>query len=90
MTTTTIIGLAGGVLTSIGFIPQIIKGIKTKKMDDVSLWQYLIISVGMCFWLVYGVMLKEIPIILANSFSASCGTFIIILKFKYSNKGNRW
>ena len=84
MTITTLLGLTGGTLTSIGFIPQIVKGIKTKKMNDVSLIQYIILTAGMCFWLAYGILLKEIPIILANSFAVISCITTISLKIKYT------
>ncbi|HDQ25911.1 MAG TPA: hypothetical protein ENN43_04110 [bacterium] len=82
-----IIGFMGGFLTTIGFIPQIIKGYKTKKMDDVALWQYILLTAGMSCWLTYGVMIKELPIILANSLSLCCVIIILIMKTKYSSTG---
>ncbi|MFP4465695.1 MAG: SemiSWEET family sugar transporter [Candidatus Goldiibacteriota bacterium] len=78
-----IIGLAAGFLTSVGFIPQIIKGFKTKSMKDVALWQYIITGAGMTLWLTYGIFLKDIPIIFANTFSLMCVSTILILRVRY-------
>ncbi len=78
-----IFGFLGGVLTSAGFIPQIIKGFKTKRMHDVAIWQYILQSVGMASWLTYGLLLKDIPIIAANVFSLACALIILGLRVKY-------
>jgi len=80
-----IIGFIAGILTSLGFVPQIVKGVKTKKMDDVALWQYIILIAGMSCWLTYGIILKDPPLIAANSFSLLSSIIILILKVKYSS-----
>ena len=79
----TIIGLIAGALTSSGFIPQIIKGWRTKKMEDVSYYMPIILAIGMFLWLIYGIMLKDIPIIAANVFGTACNIAIIIMKRLY-------
>lgn len=74
--------MIAGTLTSIGFVPQIIKIIKTRKSDDVSLLQPLILSIGFVFWLAYGIILQEIPMILANIFGLSCNLILLGFKIK--------
>lgn len=76
-------GFFGGILTSAGFLPQIIKGFKTKRMKDVAIWQYILQTVGMASWLTYGVLMKDVPIIAANIFSLTCGLIILGLRVKY-------
>ncbi len=83
----TIIGYAAGLLSSIGFMPQMIKGFVTKKVDDVALWQPVLLVLGMILWLIYGIMLKEMPMILANSFAITCNMIVIIQKFLYKGNG---
>jgi len=83
MTTLTTIGYVAGSMTSLGFVPQIIKGFETKHMKDVALWQPLLLTIGMALWLIYGIMLKEMPMILANSFSLACNLIVIIQKLAY-------
>jgi len=78
-------GYVGGVLTSVGFIPQIIKGLRTKRMKDVSLWQYVITITGMALWLTYGLIIKDMPLIAANTFSMLCASIILVLWTKYKN-----
>ena len=80
-----ILGLIAGAITSIGYLPQIYKGIKTKKLDDVSYYMPVILAIGMSLWLVYGIFLNAIAVIVANIFGVACSISLIILKKKYSN-----
>ena len=80
----TLIGLIAGMLTSTGFIPQIVRGYRTKKMEDVSYYMPVIIATGMFLWFVYGIMRRDIPIMVANAFGIACNIAIIAMKRKYS------
>jgi len=80
----TILGFVAGAITSIGFTPQLIKGYRTKKLDDVSYWMPMVLAIGMTFWLIYGLLREDLAIILANLFGVGCSILLIILKRKYS------
>jgi MtN3 and saliva related transmembrane protein len=80
-----IFGLVAGTVTSIGFIPQIVRGYKTKKLDDVSYFMPTILAVGMTLWFIYGVFSEAIAIILANAFGVGCCVALIIMKKIYSS-----
>jgi MtN3 and saliva related transmembrane protein len=82
----TLIGFAAGIFSSAGFIPQVIKGFVTKKCDDVALWQPILLILGMGLWTVYGIMLKEVPIIAANGVAITCNAIVIIQKIVYRKK----
>jgi MtN3 and saliva related transmembrane protein len=84
MNTLTILGLVAGTITSAGFVPQIIKIIKTKHAGDVALLQPIILSIGICLWFIYGLLQQDIAIILANGFSLICNLILIGLKIKHS------
>ena len=81
-----ILGLIAGVVTSIGFIPQLIRGYRTKKLDDVSYYMPIVLTFGMLLWLVYGVFSNAFPIIVANAFGMGCCISLIIMKKLYSSK----
>ncbi len=81
-----IFGFIGGFLTSVGFVPQIIKGLKTRKMDDVALWQYILLAFGMSCWFSYGLLITDWPLIIANGFSLACCILILYMKFRFSTK----
>lgn len=83
-----IIGLIGAACTSFGFFPQIIKAIKSKKLHDIS-WGFLSITLtGIICWLIYGVLLKDLIIIIANSITGLSLVILIFLKIRY-NKNNQ-
>ncbi|HEU0109827.1 MAG TPA: SemiSWEET transporter [Flavisolibacter sp.] len=83
MNWTQIIGLAAGVLTASSLIPQVVKTIKEKKADDVSLVMLLILMTGIGLWIVYGIKRDDLPIIATNSFSLLVNVTMIVLRIKY-------
>jgi MtN3 and saliva related transmembrane protein len=62
-----IIGFSAAILTMFSFIPQIIKALKTKSVKDISIATLLQLSLGVSLWIAYGIYLKNIIIITANS-----------------------
>jgi MtN3 and saliva related transmembrane protein len=82
-----LIGYAAGLFSSVGFMPQMIKGFMTKKVDDVAIWQPILLVVGMMLWLIYGIFLKDLPMILANVFSVACNSIVIVQKYLYKGNG---
>ncbi|MDH3252331.1 MAG: SemiSWEET transporter [Ignavibacteria bacterium] len=84
MNSETVIGLMAATLTSIAFIPQAIKIIKTKHTKDLSLLMYIVLIIGIVLWLVYGVMLSILPIILANIVTLTLTLIILALKIMYN------
>lgn len=84
MDITQVIGIAAGVFTSVSLLPQLIKMIKEKKADDVSLVMLLVLLTGLSLWVIYGIMKKDYPIIITNSFSVLVNFFVVVLRIKYS------
>jgi len=78
-----VLGLLAGFLTTVGFVPQIIKGYKSKSMADVSLVMPILIGLGMTLWLIYGIYLDSLPIILWNAVALTLNMGLLILKLKY-------
>lgn len=83
----TVVGTTAAILTSSGFIPQIIKGIRTKRMRDVSTGMMLIWIAGTVLWFLYGWHLGDKIIMGANIFTSSCGVVILLLKYRYDKIG---
>jgi len=79
-----IFGLIAGAITSMGFIPQLIRGYKTKKLEDVSYFMPLVLAIGMSLWIVYGYILGAIAVIIANLFGINCCLILIAMKKRYS------
>ena len=79
----TILGLLAATLTTISFLPQALKTIKTKQTKDLSLLTYSMLLVGILAWLAYGIVIKDLPIILANAITSIFVIIIWIMKIKY-------
>lgn len=65
----TTIGIIAGILTSISMVPQLIKVLKEKDVENLSPLMIAILLTGVSLWVLYGVILKDGPIILSNAFS---------------------
>jgi len=78
------LGFTAGAVTSIGFIPQLARGFKTKRLNDVSYWMPLVLATGMSLWLIYGFLRNDIAIIAANSFGVICNILLLVMKKYYS------
>ncbi len=76
------VGLSAALLTSSGFIPQIIKGFRTKRLSDVSTAMLCIWIVGTSLWFAYGWHLGDLIIMGANVFTCSCGVLILLMKIR--------
>ncbi len=83
MSEITILGIIAATCTTFSFLPQAIKVIKTKQTKDLSLGMYTVFTIGVFFWLIYGIFLKEMPIIIANIITFIFAITILIMKIKY-------
>jgi len=79
----TIIGTIAGILTTVSFLPQAIKVWQSKSAKDLSLIMYIFSSVGVFLWMIYGIMLNELPIIIPNFFTLILALFILTIKIIY-------
>ncbi len=79
----TILGLVAATCTTISFLPQVVKIIKLKETRDISLWMYVILAAGVVLWLSYGILNKDLPLVIANSLTLTFTVIIIALKLKY-------
>ena len=78
-----IIALTAALLTSTGFIPQIIKSFKTRHVKDVSLMTLVFTAAGTFCWMIYGFSLGDIIIIIANIFTCTTVIILMIMKMLY-------
>jgi MtN3 and saliva related transmembrane protein len=78
-----LLGITAGFLTTIGFVPQIIKSVRTRRMEEVSLMMPLLLSLGMFLWSIYGVLKADWAIILWNVVALVLNLSLVGLKFHY-------
>ena len=77
------IGLLAGTLTTVAAIPQVVRTYRTRHARDISIWQPILLNIGMALWLFYGVLLKDLPLICANAVSLVCYSALICMKIIY-------
>ena len=82
-------GFLAGILTSGAAIPQVLQTYRTKQARDLSMMQLVLLTLGMLLWLIYGVSIKDYPLIIANSFSICCYTSLIVMKLQYAGRDQR-
>ena len=85
---TQIIGLAAGILTSSSLIPQLIKTIKEKKAEDISLFFLLTLMAGIGLWIVYGFKRDDYPIMITNAFSLLVNLSLLVMSIKYKKQSS--
>jgi MtN3 and saliva related transmembrane protein len=83
MALTDAVGLLAGLLTTISLIPQAMKIWKSRSAGDVSLKMFVAFSAGIALWLAYGILMKELPMILWNSVSLALAAAILAMKLKF-------
>ena len=86
MSTADVLGYIAASLTTIAFVPQAWKTFRTKDVSGVSLRMYSVFTTGVAFWLAYGLVLKEPPMILANSLSLVLACAVLVMKLKYRHQ----
>jgi MtN3 and saliva related transmembrane protein len=83
MTLIDLIGFAAGVLTTISFIPQVLRTWRLRSARDVSLGMYAVFTSGLVLWLLYGVLIGSWPIIVANVFTVALTISILVMVIRY-------
>jgi len=77
-------GYLAAFLTTAAFLPQLIKTIRTKKADDVSLVTLIMFIIGLLSWIIYGYKISSFPILVANLITFILNLSILISKIYFS------
>lgn len=77
------VGMVAGTLTSIAAIPQLARTLRTRHVRDISIWQPLLLATGVALWILYGFLIKDLPLVLANIIPLICNIWLSILKVIY-------
>jgi MtN3 and saliva related transmembrane protein len=81
------IGYMAALLTTVSFVPQVFKIYRSKSAKDVSLYMFLLFTMGIVLWLIYGLSQKIWPIIIANTVTLVLSLSILIMKMVYDKRG---
>jgi MtN3 and saliva related transmembrane protein len=77
---TEVVGYCAAILTTVAFVPQVLQALRTKDLSSVSLAMYITFCIGIALWLVYGLMLKAWPVVIANLFTLGLAGLVLALK----------
>ncbi len=83
MSPTEILGFLAAVCTTASFVPQVWHILKTRDTRALSLMMYLLFTVGVVLWLVYGIMIGSAPVIVANSITLVLALVILTCKVRW-------
>ena len=79
-------GFIAAALTTIAFLPQVIKTWKTKKAEDVSIVMLLLFITGLLFWIIYAIETNALPVLIANIITCMLNLTILTLKLIYGKQ----
>ena len=76
------VGLAAAFCTTVSFLPQVIKILRTGNTESISLGMYAIFTFGVLLWLIYGIVVCNLPIIAANAVTTVLSGSVLVLKLR--------
>jgi len=77
------VGMAAGTLTTISFLPQVIKTYKSRSAKDLSLGMFLLFTLGVFLWTVYGVVINKPAVYVANGVTLVLAASLLYAKFRF-------
>lgn len=83
------LGLVAGALTTLAFVPQILRIVRTRSAYDISWWLFGILAAGSALWLWYGITLDSLPLIATNVVTLTLQLTIFWLKWRYGRVPRR-
>lgn len=83
MDSLTVIGLLAALCTTAAFVPQVTQAWRTRETRGISLRMYVTFTVGVALWMLYGILLRDVPIILANAITLVLAGTVIRLKLRH-------
>lgn len=78
-----LLGMLAGILTTVAFLPQVIKTWKSRSAKDLSLGMFSIFCMGVLLWLIYGLLIDDLPIILANLITLILALTLLVFKLSF-------
>ena len=80
-----LLGLSAGAFTTISFLPQVLKTWKSRSAKDLSLGMFLFFCLGVAMWLAYGIIVRDIPVIVANLFTLMLASTLLFFKLRFKD-----
>ncbi|MEN9503523.1 MAG: hypothetical protein RI964_2808 [Pseudomonadota bacterium] len=80
MNSVDVLGLVAASLTSLSFLPQVIKTVRSRDTTSISLFMYSLFVTGVGCWLIWGIMVNQVPVIIANVVTLLLAAVILGMK----------
>lgn len=81
---TNLVGYPAAILTTIAFVPQAWQSWRSRDLSGISLPMYAMFTLGVAFWLLYGILLGSVPIMLGNGITLALASMVLVLKIRHS------
>jgi MtN3 and saliva related transmembrane protein len=78
-----VLGLTAGMLTTVSFLPQVVKTYRSRSAKDLSLIMFSVFCTGTVLWLIYGFLQADVPVIAANAVTTVLAASILVMKFRF-------
>jgi MtN3 and saliva related transmembrane protein len=82
-----LLGYAAATLTTLSFVPQAWRTFRTRDVSGISLRMYSAFTLGVAFWLAYGIVLGEIPMMLANGITLVLACAVLVMRLRFAKGG---
>ena len=86
MSAITLLGFVAGGLTTLSFVPQVLKTWRSRRCDDLSWAMLLSFAGGVLLWIVYGALVSEAPVVVANAVTLALILMIVSMKLRFAGK----
>lgn len=86
MTSLNLLGMVAAALTTASFLPQVVRLWRTRDSEGISLITFSVFSAGVILWLIYGILLKSWPIIIANTVTILLSSAIVVLTIRFRRR----
>jgi MtN3 and saliva related transmembrane protein len=84
MQLTDILGYTAAALTTVSFVPQVWRTLRTRDVSGISLKMYSLFTLGIAVWLAYGIALKQTPMLVANSISLVLACAVLVMRVRFA------
>ncbi len=81
-----VLGLVAGICTSSSIVPQLVKTLRTKKAEDVSVSMFVVMLTGNALWVYYGFSKSDMVIVATNFLALALNIAMITLNFRYKER----
>ena len=81
-----VLGYAAATLTTASFVPQVWRTLRTRDVSGISLKMYSLFTLGIAVWLAYGIVLKQTPMLVANSVSLVLACAVLVMRVRFAKK----